>query len=166
MTKKQLDEEVAKELQAKFQQQLDERLKASPEVVRKAAEVIRNKDLRAFRKFLRRNNIAVPNEHAEAFRDYIITQRIDLKDLEPEARARLRAATLKGQEYDNATEDYLQGKADRIDLRCRDCVWFVKAPNDNVGDNHDKSCVALGTKGTDEACFGFIWDLSRTTKPA
>lgn len=82
---------------------------------------------------------------------------IDLKDLEPDARARLRARTLAGDDASRMTDDYRAGLERGADLRCRDCRWFVQAPND--GDSADvdqtKSCVALGTKGADAACFGF-----------
>jgi hypothetical protein len=168
MTKNTLADENDKLLKARFAEQLQKQLKTAPEIVQAAAEVIRENNLESFKDFLHRNLIPVPDEHAAAFRDFIITQRIDLKDLEPAARARLRQTTLETNSDDlkDATSDYLCGKSGGIDLRCRHCEWFVKAPNDGDGDNHDKTCVALGTKGTDEACPGFVWDLDRVTKSA
>lgn len=82
---------------------------------------------------------------------------IDLKDLEPDARARLRARTLASDDASQMTDDYRAGLERRSDLRCRDCQWFVQAPNDGDLTNVDqsKSCVELGTKGADVACFGF-----------
>ncbi len=82
---------------------------------------------------------------------------IDLKDLEPEARARLRAHTLASEDASCMTDDYRAGLERGRDLRCRDCRWFVKAPTDcDLNDpNAMKSCVELGTKGADAACFGF-----------
>jgi len=166
VTKKDISTETADLLQREFGEQLEEQLRAAPELVRAAAAVIRENDLESFKDFLHRNMVAVPDEHAAAFRDYIITRRIDLKDLEPEARVRLRQTTLEANPDDlkDATGDYLAGKAGGVDLRCRLCGWFVKAPNDGEGDSQDKSCVALGTKGADAACPGFIWDLDRGTK--
>lgn len=55
------------------------------------------------------------------------------------------------------TDDYRLSRARGEDLRCRECVHFITAPNDC--DPHDanasKSCVELGTKGADQACVGF-----------
>ena len=149
------------QLLAERKQQLEDQLRLAPKEVRRVAAIIRGGDLRQFRKFLRRQNIVIQNEDAAAFRDYLIIHRIDLKPMEPEARARLRLLTLKDQDADKATPDYRDGVLSGADLRCRDCSWFVTAPNDNDGDEHDKSCVQLGTKGTDKACVGFMWDRVR-----
>jgi hypothetical protein len=90
-------------------------------------------------------------------RDFLVTQFLDLKDLEPGARARLRLYKLGQQDKRQMTNDYLTGIRSGQALQCRDCRWFVKAPNDgDLNDpHHDKSCVELGTKGVDVACFGF-----------
>jgi hypothetical protein len=91
------------------------------------------------------------------FRDFLITQMIELKDLEPSARARLRARTLASEDSARMSDDYRAGLERGTDLRCRDCRWFIQAPRD--GDSADadqtKSCVELGTKGIDIACLGF-----------
>ena len=81
--------------------------------------------------------------------------------MEPEARSRLRLLTLDNDDMEKATTDYRDGSLSGADLRCRDCCWFVTAPNDDDGDDHDKSCVELGTKGADKACVGFMWDHMR-----
>ncbi|KKL64753.1 hypothetical protein LCGC14_2161830 [marine sediment metagenome] len=147
------------ELIAKHKEELEEVLRRGPKVIREVAGIIRSGDLKKFRKFLRRHNIVIMNDDAASFRDYLILRRIDLRDLEPEARVRLRTGTLANQDPTQVTDDYLQGTlSPGIDLHCRDCKWFVTAPNDDAGENHDKSCVTMGTKGIDKACFGFIWN--------
>ena len=88
------------------------------------------------------------------FRDYLIIGRIDLKDLEPAARARLRSDTLRGQDAEKQTPDYRAGELRGVFMRCRDCKYFVSAPKDGQP-NGDKSCVELGTKGADKACYGY-----------
>ncbi|NIR17910.1 MAG: hypothetical protein GWN86_30030 [Desulfobacterales bacterium] len=84
--------------------------------------------------------------------DYLITQRIDLKDMHEEARKRLRSKTLEGQSPDVKTADYMKYVEGQKAFRCRDCQWFMQPPPDE-----EKSCVQLGSsKGCDEPCYGFI----------
>ena len=149
------------EILAERKQQFEEALRAAPKEIRRVAEIIRGGSMRKFRKFLRRQNITLEHEEASAFRDYLTINRVDLKPLEPAARARLRVLTLKDQDVAEATDDFRDGVLSGADLRCRDCMWFVTAPNDDDGENHDKSCVALGTRGADKACVGFMWDHAR-----
>lgn len=88
-------------------------------------------------------------EDTVAFRDFLATQLVELKDLEPQARARLRLLTL-AKEEEEPSQDYNHAvAAGRVPL-CRDCQWFVRAPA-----GEDESCVALGAKGADQGCFGF-----------
>jgi hypothetical protein len=101
-------------------------------------------------------------DDAEAFRDFLVTQFVELKDLEPHARARLRMMTLASEEVE-PSEDYTRMVAARRVPMCRDCKWFS-----NVPEGEDKTCVALGSKGTDQGCFGFTLapqDAGRTTDP-
>jgi len=133
-------------------------LSGQPKAIRKVSKIIRSGDIKKFRQLLRREGIHIYDEYLEPFRDYLITKRLDLKDMEPGARARLRALSLDTQDLSDATKDYTDAVLSGIvGLSCRDCQWFVKAPNDGDGNNHDKSCVELGTKGKDMACVGFIW---------
>jgi hypothetical protein len=111
----------------------------------------------ALGRWCRKHGFAIARKDLSRLRDYLITQMIDLKELEPDARARLRLDTLGAEDPSSMTPDYRDGIARGRNLRCRDCRWFVKAPRD--GDVRDpdstKSCVELGTKGADRACFGF-----------
>ena len=113
--------------------------------------------LRKLERWCRKHDIHIEHRWLPRFRDYLITQLIELKDLEPEARARLREHWLANQDARLMTEDYADGFLSGSDMRCRDCRWFVRAPKDGeAGDgDQDKSCVSLGTKGADIACYGF-----------
>jgi hypothetical protein len=141
----------------------EQRLAEAPEHVRQLGLVIRRsvrtKSVMGLRRFLVRHKVLADDDqilmkHLRSFRDYLITQRVDLKDLEPAARSRLRQATLRQQDEDQMTSDYKLTTARGESLFCRNCRWFVAAPNDGDGDA-TKSCVELGTKGADAACFGF-----------
>ena len=103
------------------------------------------------RRFLTEQNIHVKRKDLPIFRDLLIVGRVDLKDLEPEARKRLRARTLLGEDPEMMTADYKDAMSSDDLPTCRDCEWFVKAP-----DGEEKSCVEFGTKGADMACFGFV----------
>src|SRR4051812_17143818 len=59
--------------------------------------------LSAMRRFLRKHDFEIPRHLLSAFRDYMITQRFDLKDLEPAARARLRLRTLSTEDESDQT---------------------------------------------------------------
>jgi hypothetical protein len=111
----------------------------------------------ALARWCKRQNIRVRRRDLLALRDYLITRHLALRDLEPDARARLRDKALEREDLSLATPDYLGGIRAGDDLRCRDCHWFVEAPKDDdpVDMNDGKSCVELGTKGADRACAGF-----------
>lgn len=128
---------------------------------------VRTHRLNAFARWCRRRGFAISRPALAMFRDFLITQHVGLKDLEPEARARLRAPWLAGEREQHQTADYAEGIAAGADLRCRDCAWFVHAPRDgDAADPHtDQSCVELGTKGADRACYGFTRpSISRMTE--
>lgn len=106
----------------------------------------------SFRDFLNEHSIPFQEDWLHDLRDLIVIQRFDLKDLEPEARQRLRRRTLE-QDAHVPTDDYVAACKSGIP-NCRDCEWFVNAPNDS-DDNSELSCVQMGTKGADLACVGF-----------
>ena len=108
-----------------------------------------------FKRFLKEHRAGISKQDLPAFMDYLIINRIDLKDLEPAARERLRARNLTNDDTRQMTKDYREATADGGIPHCRDCRWFVTAPMDGE-DNSEKSCVEMGTKGVDTACFGFI----------
>jgi hypothetical protein len=107
--------------------------------------------LGALRRWCQKHGLTIERSKMRQLRDFLITRLPDLYDLEPAARARLRAQQLRGQDTAQMTEDYREGLARNEDLRCRACRYFVIAP----GDGDPKSCVSLGTKGADAACYGF-----------
>ena len=139
-------------------------LDAAPEHVRTLGLIIRKSittgKLNALWRFCLKHAVDITKGHLPLFRDWLITQRIDLKDLEPEARERLRKHTLRFQDACKMTPDYRAGMLGGKSMHCRDCKYFVRAPNDGDPDLNnppaDKSCVALGTKGADVACYGHI----------
>ena len=121
-------------------------------IVRKTLEL---DDLEPLRVFLDEHSITVSSENLREFRDLLIIKRIDLRDLEPAARKRLRLMTLaREDDLRLPTGDYRAVLAAGGFPHCKDCRWFIHAPNDETP-NGDKSCVALGTKGIDLACKGF-----------
>jgi hypothetical protein len=99
--------------------------------------------------------IRVPTEKLEEFRDLLITRRLPLKDLEPEARKRLRDRLLSKEADVEASADYRSLLAAGSVPLCKQCRWFVVPPRDGseVG---EKSCVEMGAKGSDRACGGLI----------
>ena len=128
-------------------------LQALGKILRRSVE---HETLAAFKRFLLKHQLWNGGiaRNLALFRDFLILSRIDLKDLEPAARARLRTYTLRAQDADKMTPDYRAGYLARADMRCRDCKYFVTAPHDQEP-NGDKSCVELGTKGADRACYGY-----------
>lgn len=110
-------------------------------------------DLSEFRDFMLKHEIEIPESSHEAFRDFLIVNRLDLKDLEPDARERLRALTLSNEDSACMTADYKAVVESGRTAYCRSCRWFMSSPED--GDNAGKSCVQMGTKGADKACFGY-----------
>jgi hypothetical protein len=132
-----------------------------PSHLRSLAKLVRRSvatgRLNALDRWCKRRGLVVRRSRLRAFRDYLITRLLELKDLEPAARARLRRDALATEDERQMTDDYRRGVQAGDDLRCRDCRYFVTAPSD--GDRTDASAdkprVALGTKGADLACFGF-----------
>jgi hypothetical protein len=120
----------------------------------KLGKILRRRGLFSFKMFLRKHKIKLPKEQVPLFMDYLITKRSDLKDLEPEARRRLRQYKLKDQPEHLKTRDYLiyieSELAPTPPLTCKNCRWFMSAPPGYVD-----SCVELGTKGADDPCYGY-----------
>lgn len=145
-----------------FERQIKESYKrleaAAPAHIRQLGKILRRsvaKDtLVKLRRFLKKHGIHIMKRDLEHFRDHLIINRVDLKDLEPAARARLRARTLAKEDSRNMSVDYRRAAASGRLPNCRDCRWFVTAPNDG-GEGSDKACVEFGTKGADTACLGF-----------
>ena len=134
--------------------QLPRHVRALSPILRRAVHTHR---VRGLQRWCYKHGFDIPRRQLPLFRDCLITQLIDLKDLEPDARARLRYHWLAQQDASVMTDAYLAGSWQGADLRCRDCHWFVTAPeyDDCTDRNFGKSCVELGTKGVDAACFGF-----------
>jgi len=146
------------ELETLLENHREEVLRNAPEHLRVLGPILRNSAetdaLAEFQKFLSDHDISIPDCHLVAFRDYLIIHRIDLKDIEPLARERLRARTLAKEDPRRMSVDYQAVIESGLIPTCRDCKWFVAAPEDG-GTNSDKSCAQMGTKGVDVACYGF-----------
>lgn len=135
----------------------EEQWENTPEHIKELGGVVRRSvdhDVAELESFLSKHGIPVDRERLEEFRDLLIVRRVDLKDLEPAARARLRARTLQHDDHRQMTADYVAAVNAGELPRCRDCRWFVTAPQDG-SPTGDQACTALGTKGSDQACFGF-----------
>jgi hypothetical protein len=130
-------------------------VRALARVVRRSVETGR---LNALDRWCKKRGLRLKRRQLRPFADFLITRLLELKDLEPDARARLRRDALMRQDASRTTEDYRRGFAAGEDLRCRDCRYFVTAPNegDSTDASDSQSCVALGTKGADQACVGFV----------
>lgn len=130
----------------------------TPAHIRKLGKILRRsvkKDTTVkLRRFLREHNIRIQRSELVAFRDHLIIHRIDMKDLEPAARERIFARAHAKEDPRKMSLDYRAAATSGRIPNCRDCRWFVTAPNDG-DDNSDKSCVEMGTKGADLACYGF-----------
>lgn len=137
-------------------------LAQAPEHLRELGPILRksaaNDSLSTFRRFLRDHDIQIARRHLPAFRDFLIVNRIDLKDIEPAARERLRARTLAAEDPRKMSVDYRSAVVSGRVPQCRDCRWFVSAPQDGDPDG-DKPCTQFGTKGVDVACYGFTSKL-------
>lgn len=136
---------------------LEQQWNDTPEHLKKLGDVLRRSvghDVAELAAFLSQHEITVDAHLLEVFRDVLIVKRIDLKDLEPEARARLRARLLQADDSSQMTPDYLAAVKDGEVPRCRACRWFVTAPGDG-SPGGDRPCTSYGTKGADQACFGF-----------
>jgi hypothetical protein len=147
-------------LESEIEQAQKELLEQTPEHLLELGNVLRRSietdDPDELRSYLQEHKIELAGgkRELEWFRDLLITQRIDTKDLEPEARARLRNQTLSSENPMSMSSDYRAVASTGQLPCCRDCRWFVTPPNDGE-ENADKSCVELGTKGADQACHGF-----------
>lgn len=134
------------------------RIEKAPEHLKELGKILRSSvekgSLAKLRRFLKEHDVIVPRSKLEAFRDYLILNRIDLKDLEPDARARLRERYLSTEDPTLMSRDYREASKSGSVPRCRDCRWFVTPPNDGE-EGSDKACVEFGTKGADKACYGF-----------
>lgn len=104
--------------------------------------------------FLKEMGLAgrIAKDDLSLFMDWLITQRIDLKDMEDEARHRLRMHTLQDQPAHEKTKDYTTAEksGELYLLSCKHCRWFREAPW-----GEDKDCVELGSRGSDKPCYGF-----------
>lgn len=139
-------------------EQRESYLKALPEHLAALGDIVRESvqtgDLQRFAEFLLEQQIAIQEGLLEQVRDLVILRRLDLKDLEPAARERLRARVLSTQDPQQATDDYTSEALAGRTPRCLDCHYFATAPCDESSGG-DQSCVELGAKGGDEACIGF-----------
>jgi len=136
---------------------LDRQWQETPEHLKELGQVLRRSvdhDVDELAAFLSKHEIQVAAEHLAEFRDVLIVKRIDMKDLEPAARARLRARLLQADDPRHMTADYAAAIQAGEVPRCRSCRWFVTAPGDTTAGG-DKPCTSFGTKGADQACFGF-----------
>lgn len=129
----------------------------SPKHVQRLGKILRSRSEMRMRLFLRRHGHAgkIPKEDIPQFMDYLITKRLDLKDMAHDARQRLRQHWLDkatDEEKLDRTEDYMNiiEKQDKPLLACRDCKWFGSAPADD-----EEPCMKLGTMGADIPCYGF-----------
>ena len=151
---KRMLEEMAKQLEEGVQRVMSQTPKHLRELGKILRRSVKKDTMVKFRRFLKKHNIRIARKDLEAFRDHLIIHRIDLKDLEPEARERIFAMAHAREDSRNMTPDY-RAAAERGSVpRCRDCRWFVTPPKDGET-NGDKSCVEMGTKGADQACYGF-----------
>ena len=128
-------------------------LASSPKHVQQLGRILRRRSIFFFKQFLRKLGMLdkIPKEMVSLFMDYLIIKRIDLRDMEPDARRRLREATLEDQPEEEKTDDYKAYVENSEDPpMCKHCRWFMETPPED-----EKTCVELGTKGNDFPCFGF-----------
>jgi hypothetical protein len=144
-------EQQLKDASAKIQAQAPAHIRRLGKILRRS---VKKDTLVKLRRFLKEQNIRIARRDLEAFRDHLIIHRIDLKDLEPAARARIFDRAHAKEDPRRMSPDYMTAANRGRIPNCRDCRWFVTAPKDD-GDNAEKSCVEMGTKGADTACYGF-----------
>lgn len=153
-------EKTLQEFDEKISKQAETRLRVTKEQDEQLAKLVRRStetgSLVKLHRFLEDQEIDMPKRNLMGFRDYLIINRLDMKDLEPAARARLRDKLLAIKDSCEMSDDYRQATCSGSVPRCRDCRWFVTAPDDGE-ENSDKSCVQMGTKGADVACVGFTY---------
>src|SRR5579871_4554718 len=147
------DQQVAEWREAALKQ-LPAHVRALGPILRRS---VRTHRFVALERCCKRHGFTIERRRLPLFRDFLITQRLDLKDLEPDARARLRLHYLGSQDKSCMTADYRDAARAGDAPLCRDCCFFITPPNDaDPSDpNATKSCVELRTKGSDVACFGF-----------
>lgn len=151
-------ERAAVDLEKLIEEARRQQWEQTPEHIKELGRLLREStvsgELDKLAAFLVEQKVGVSRDQLESFRDYLIITRIDLKDLEPAARERLRAQTLARENPQVMSPDYMAATAQGEIPKCRNCRWFVKPPMD--GSEHgDKPCVNFGTKGSDVACYGF-----------
>ena len=143
------------QLEQKLQALKNEVLEHTKKDIEKLGKILRRRGLFSFKMFLRKRKINLPQEHIPLFMDYLITKRIDLKDMEGDARQRLRQHLLKDEPENVKTEHYRlyveNCRPPNTPTTCKDCLWFMLAPP-----GEHTSCVKLGTKGSDAPCYGFV----------
>lgn len=155
-----LQEKTLQDFDEKISKSAETRLLMTPEQEEALWKVIRRStetgSLVKLKRFLRDSKIDIAAKDLMSFRDYLIIRTIELKDLEPDARARLRDRLLAIEDPREMTDDYRRATCSGAVPRCRDCRWFMAAPQDS-DDDGEKSCVEMGTKGTDQACLGYTF---------
>ena len=126
----------------------------APAHIKKLGKILRRRSVFSLRRFLVDNGYAGKIGLADLplFMDYLITQRIDMKDMHDEARSRLRIQTLLNQPKEAKTSDYVKYIEESIEpMYCKNCQWFMEPPP-----GEEESCIkAGGSKGCDEPCYGF-----------
>jgi hypothetical protein len=144
------------ELQSKLDAIRNGLTMGSPARYRKLEKVLRSRSVRKFREFIIKHKMAgkISKELTPLFMDYLVTKHVNLQDMEPEARARLRGVMVESQVDEEMTDDYREHvEQSKSPCTCKDCRYFMEAPEDEGDDA--KHCVAMGAKGIDEACYGF-----------
>jgi hypothetical protein len=140
------------ELQKKLDDVKKRMLADSPEHIQKLGKILRRRSIFSLHRFLVEQGLAgqVKKSDLPILLDYLITQRIDLQDMEPQARKNLRDRTLEGQPLEEMSHDYTVHVFGGSIKECKHCKWFMEVPDDE-----EKHCVALGSKGSDFPCYGF-----------
>lgn len=139
------------DLQSKLDQLKQQLLAQAPEHVRRLGKILRKRSVFFMHRYLKKLGLGgkIKKSELPLFMDWLITQRIDLKDMEPDARRNLRKHTLEEQPITEQTNDY-RSLENPEEHTCKECRWFREVP---FGD--EKDCVELGAKGTDAVCYGF-----------
>jgi len=152
-------EKMLHDFDEKISKSVETRLQITAEQDASLAKIIRRStetgSLVKLARILKHHGIDIPKRNLRNFRDYLIINRMDMKDLEPQARERLREYFLRGDGKANMSDDYRQSVCSGSVPKCRGCRWFVTAPDDS-DTNSELSCVEMGTKGADDACVGYL----------
>src|SRR5689334_3240189 len=110
------------DLEAKFRVAREQQWEETPEHIKQLGDVLRrsvDRDVDELAAFLKSHDIEVDRDKLETFRDTLIVQRVDLKDIEPAARERLRARLLAGDDPRMMTADFREAAASGELPRCR-----------------------------------------------